>query len=60
MIHFQEKPHKCSLCTRTFPTPGDLRNHFYVHSGMWPYVCKCGRGFAKKAAYQGHLARQGH
>ncbi|CRL03446.1 CLUMA_CG016188, isoform A [Clunio marinus] len=60
MIHFQVKPHKCSLCPRSFPTPGDLRNHFYIHSGLYPFVCKCGRGFAKKTAYQSHITAQKH
>lgn len=60
MIHFQVKPHKCSLCPRSFPTPGDLRNHFYIHTGQYPYFCKCGRGFAKKTAYQSHVEAQKH
>ena len=60
MIHFQVKPHKCSLCPRSFPTPGDLRNHFYVHSGLYPFLCKCGRGFAKKTAFQSHVNAQKH
>lgn len=60
MIHYQEKPHKCSLCPRSFPTPGDLRNHFYTHNGLWPHVCKCGRGFAKRAAFQSHVQSQKH
>lgn len=60
MIHYQEKPHKCSLCPRSFPTPGDLRNHFYIHTGMWPFQCKCGRGFAKRTAYHSHMHTHRH
>jgi hypothetical protein len=52
----QEKPHKCSLCLKSFPTPGDLRSHQYVHSGAWPFRCTaCGRGFSKQTNLRNHL-----
>lgn len=60
MIHFQEKPHKCPHCPRSFPTPGDLRNHSFTHSGLYPFKCSCGRGFAKRNAFQSHLKSQQH
>ena len=54
--HVQEKPHKCSLCSKSFPTPGDLKSHMYVHSGSWPYKCDlCSRGFSKQANLKNHL-----
>jgi hypothetical protein len=52
----QEKPHKCSLCAKSFPTPGDLRSHMYVHSGSWPFKCQiCSRGFSKQTNLKNHL-----
>lgn len=52
----QEKPHKCSLCAKSFPTPGDLKSHMYVHSGSWPYKCTiCSRGFSKHTNLKNHL-----
>lgn len=52
----QEKPHKCSLCAKSFPTPGDLKSHMYVHSGSWPFKCHiCSRGFSKHTNLKNHL-----
>lgn len=52
----QDKPHKCSLCSKSFPTPGDLRSHMYVHSGSWPFKCHiCSRGFSKHTNLKNHL-----
>lgn len=54
--HPQEKPHKCSLCSKSFPTPGDLKSHMYVHSGSWPFKCHiCSRGFSKQTNLKNHL-----
>lgn len=56
MTHSKEKPHKCTLCSKSFPTPGDLKSHMYVHSGSWPFKCHiCNRGFSKQTNLKNHL-----
>ena len=53
---FQEKPHKCTMCSKSFPTPGDLKSHTYVHTGTWPFKCHiCHRGFSKQTNLKNHL-----
>ena len=53
---FQEKPHKCELCQKSFPTPGDLKSHMYIHNGSWPHRCHiCDRGFSKITNLKNHL-----
>ena len=52
----QEKPHKCSQCSKSFPTPGDLKSHMYVHNGLWPFRCHiCSRGFSKPTNLKNHM-----
>ena len=56
MISLQEKPHKCTMCSKSFPTPGDLKSHTYVHTGTWPFKCHiCHRGFSKQTNLKNHL-----
>ena len=53
---FKEKPHKCEVCNKTFPTPGDLKSHRFVHSGVWPFRCHiCNRGFTKQNIARNHM-----
>ena len=55
-LFLQDKPHKCTLCSKSFPTPGDLKSHMYVHNGSWPYKCDvCNRGFSKHTNLKNHL-----
>lgn len=56
VVYSQEKPHKCTLCAKSFPTPGDLKSHMYVHNGSWPFKCHiCNRGFSKHTNLKNHL-----
>ena len=55
-LSFKEKPHKCEVCNKTFPTPGDLKSHRFVHSGVWPFRCHiCNRGFTKQNIARNHM-----
>ena len=56
VVVVQEKPHKCHTCHKSFPTPGDLKSHAYIHSGTWPFQCPvCQRGFSKQTNLRNHL-----
>ncbi|GAB6025184.1 hypothetical protein CHUAL_010607 [Chamberlinius hualienensis] len=56
LLPCEEKPHKCTMCSKSFPTPGDLKSHMYVHSGSWPFKCHiCNRGFSKQTNLKNHL-----
>lgn len=44
------------MCHKSFPTPGDLKSHMYVHNGSWPFQCQvCKRGFSKQTNLRNHL-----
>ena len=44
------------MCGKSFPTPGDLKAHAYIHNGHWPYKCSiCNRGFSKQTNLKNHL-----
>ena len=44
------------LCSKSFPTPGDLKSHMYVHTGTWPFKCDvCQRGFSKQTNLKNHM-----
>lgn len=47
-IHTGERPHKCSVCNKTFIQSGQLVIHMRTHTGEKPYKCPvegCGKGF---------------
>ena len=44
------------MCSKSFPTPGDLKSHMYVHTGSWPFKCDvCHRGFSKQTNLRNHM-----
>lgn len=54
----EEKLFLCSSCPKSFPLPGDLRNHMRRHDAERPrnHVCpECGKGFYEKQALRTHL-----
>ena len=35
--HKNIRSYVCEICQKSFPTPGDLKSHMYVHNGSWPH-----------------------
>ena len=40
VIHFRDKPFKCSSCEKSFSQSGNLREHIRTHTGEMPYACR--------------------
>jgi len=38
--HSEERPHKCTICSRMFKTIPALQNHVNTHTGVRPQHCK--------------------
>ncbi|XP_075219400.1 uncharacterized protein LOC142323523 [Lycorma delicatula] len=52
--HLKQRPHKCSVCQKSFFKKYDLKIHFRTHTNERPYICgTCGRGFG----HVSHLIR---
>ena len=57
--HSDKKEFECSLCSKFFDIPGDLREHMEVHGAenkkIW-HCCKlCGKHFKHKNKYDTHI-----
>lgn len=55
--HTKERPYACtySNCSWKFARPHDLRRHILcLHQDIKPYVCTCGKRFARSDAFRRH------
>jgi KRAB domain-containing zinc finger protein len=51
MLHNDEKPYHCKVCSKTFLQKSHLMVHIYEHVGDNPFLClECGDSFNTLAA----------
>ena len=55
--HLNDRRFKCVHCTKRFVRQHDLKRHAKIHSGTKPYLCACGRDFARHDALTRHRQR---
>lgn len=48
-LHTDTKPHRCTLCNKSYHYKGSLELHMHTHTGTLPFTCNhCGKGFSQK------------
>ena len=55
--HLNDRRFKCMHCSKRFVRQHDLKRHAKIHSGTKPYLCACGRDFARHDALTRHRQR---
>lgn len=55
--HLNDRRFKCIHCSKRFVRQHDLKRHAKIHSGTKPYLCACGRDFARHDALTRHRQR---
>lgn len=52
-IHDDSKPHRCTLCDKSYQYRGTLEIHMFTHSKTLPFQCKtCGEGLSQRLCRQ--------
>lgn len=49
-LHTNTKPHRCTICDKSYSAKVGLRTHMLSHTGELPFKCQfCGRGYQQKS-----------
>lgn len=55
ILHLEESPHKCPVCSRSFNQRSNLKTHLLTHTDHKPYECNsCGKVFRRNCDLRRH------
>lgn len=55
-VHCNEKKHVCTVCSKAFKLPTNLKTHMFAHTGIYEFTCdQCGIGFRRKNKMLQHI-----
>lgn len=58
MVHFEQRPHACTHCDKTFLSTSKLKQHYNIHTGARPFKCKyCSKDFTNFPNWLKHTRR---